>query len=364
MKAIFLIATLVLGTANLLYGQEQELVDQLQIILTQDIAEGQYAGGVMGLTVGEKEIVVAGGLRDLKTKAPFERITLNRIASISKSMTAVAALQLYEKGMLDLDVPIATYLPTYPKDQASRITTRHLLLHASGIGAYASRRETENQQEYPSLAAAATVFQDRPLIDEPGNAEHYTTYGYVVLGMIIESVSKQTYEDYMEEHIWAAAGMENTGVEHLAEAYPNKSSLYHRTKKGKIKLSDVNNLSNRTPGGGIYSTVDDLLKFGNAVLSHRLINQESFAMMMEKPGLPYEGNPYGMGWFLYGEHPDLGQVYGHTGEQTGCSSVLLLLPEQEAVIAVMNNTALTLNHAFGSALKLFPIIKEVNQGQN
>ena len=117
--------------------------------------------------------------------------------------------------------------------------------------------------------------------------------------------------------------MENTGVEHLTEKYENKSSFYRRTKRGKIRLSDTNNLSNRLPGGGIYSTVDDLLRFGMTVLDHRLLNEDTFAMMMEKPGLAYDGNTYGMGWFLYGENPDFGQVYGHGGEQTGCSSVLL-----------------------------------------
>ncbi len=362
MKSFFLIISLFFSSLHSLSAQEITPSKRLQQSLDQGVADGQFAGAVTGLLIGGKEITANAGYRDIETKAPFEKRTLNRIASISKSMTAVAALQLYEQGLLDLDEPIATYLPAYPKQQASRITTRQLLLHSSGIGAYQSGKETESKQQYASLTEAATVFQDRPLVDEPGNAEHYTTYGYVVLGMVIEAVSGQSYEDYMQKHIWTVCGMDNTGVEHLKENYKNKSSLYRRTKRGKIRLSKTNNLSNRVPGGGLYSTVGDLLKFGKAVIDHRLLKEETFAMMMEKPGLAYDGNPYGMGWFLYGENPDLGQVYGHTGEQTGCAAVLLLIPEKDAVVVVMSNTAHALSPVFGIAvLNVFPLVKELSE---
>ncbi len=358
MKTYLSIISLCFGLITLLSAQETAPIDQMQQVLDEGLAEGQYAGCAAGIAVGEETLVSTAGYRDLDSEAPFERVTLNRIASISKSMTAVAALQLYEQGVLDLDEPIATYLPDYPQQHASRITTRHLLLHSSGIGAYESGKEAQSEEEYASLTEAATVFQDRELVDEPGNAEHYSTYGYVVLGMVIEAVSGQTYEDYMEEHVWAVAGMENTGVEHLDDNYENKSSFYHRNKRGKVRSSRTNNLSNRVPGGGIHSTIDDLLKFGRAVLDHRLISESTFAMMMEEPGLAYEGNPYGMGWFLYGNNPTYGQVYGHTGEQTGCSAVLFLLPEQDAVVVMMSNTALGLQHVFGAALQLFPLVQE------
>ncbi|MEL7221607.1 MAG: serine hydrolase domain-containing protein [Bacteroidota bacterium] len=350
-----------IGFAN---AQKFDTQLRIQELLDQRIAKGQFAGGVVGIRVGEQSYTAASGYRDLKSELLFEQHTLNRIASISKSMTAVAALQLYEQGVLDLDEPIQTYLPNYPSRHASRITTRQLLLHSSGIGGYESGKEAQNEQEYTSLTEAATVFQDRDLVDEPGNAEHYSTYNYVVLDMVIEAVSGQSFEDYMEEHIWGAIDMENTGVEHLSESYENKSSVYYRTKKGKVKLSKTNNLTNRIPGGGFYSTVDDLLSFGHSVIHHQLVNESTFEMMMEKPGLPYEGNPYGMGWFLYGENSGgLGQVYGHTGEQTGCSAVLLILPEVDATVVVMTNTALALNDAFGLELELLGVLKEMKQLQ-
>ena len=364
MKSISFLLIFIFSSINLLPGQTIDQTNRLQEILEKDFTDDQFAGCVAGLVVGSNEIIVASGYQDVESKKPFERMTINRIASIAKSMTAIAALQLYEQGKLNLDEPIATYLPAYPKQHADRITTRQLLLHSSGIGAYKSSKETENKKEYTSLTESATIFQDRDLVAIPGTAENYTTYGYVVLGMVIESVSGQSYEEYMKEHIWEAAGMTNTGVEHLNENYENKSSFYRKTKRGKIKLAKTNNLSNRIPGGGLHSTIDDLLKFGKAVINHQLINAETFKMMMKEPGLAYDGNPYGMGWFLYGKNPDLGQVYGHGGGQTGCGAVLFIMPEKNTVIVVMSNTAHTQDHSFGIAIKhMFPIAKELSETQ-
>jgi len=290
MKTLLLLSTLFLCSFNLTLAQQPDPSIELQKSLDQDVADGQFAGVVVGLSVGEKELVVTAGNRDVATETPYERLTLNRIASIAKSMTAVATLKLYEQGKLDLDAPISTYLPNYPKRHATRITT----------------------------------------------------------------------EEYMEEHVWAVAGMDNTGVEHLTDRHENKSSFYKRSKKGKIKLSKTNNLTNRIPGGGILSTADDLLKFGKAILNNTFINEATTKMMWEKPGLAYDGNPYGMGWFLYGKNPKLGEMYGHTGGQTGCSSVLLLAPEKDAVMIVLSNTALTGQHVFGIAVKeLFPIAESI-----
>ncbi len=362
MRSLIIITSLFFYSFGPLIAQVDVLTTELDQILQKDVADGQFCGGTAAILVGDKEVVAVAGYRNMEAKIPFERGTLNRIASIAKSMTAVAALQLYEQGKLDLDLPIETYLPNYPKRHASRITTRQLLLHSSGIGEYKSSKETESTIQYNSLAEAATVFQDRDLVAQPGNAEHYTSYGYVVLGMVIEVVSGQSYEAYMKENIWAPAGMDQTGVERYDQIYENKSALYHRKKRGKIRLSKTNNLSNRIPGGGIYSTVDDLLKFGKAIINHTLIKETTFEMMTAEPGLAYDGNPYGMGWFIYGENPELGEVFGHTGGQTGCTSLLLIAPEKDAVMVVMNNTALTMSHTFGIAIKhLFPMVKQLSE---
>src|SRR5690606_37197076 len=112
-----------------------------------------------------------------------------------------------------------------PMKPEGTITMRHLLNHSAGIEGYASKSEQENMVKYPTLADALAVFKDRPLRSSPGTEFHYTTYGYVVLGAIIEAVSGQNYGDYMQRHIWDKAGMEDTGIERMDSNMPERSRL-------------------------------------------------------------------------------------------------------------------------------------------
>ena len=263
----------------------------------------------------------SNGWKDKKAESPFEVNTKTRIASIAKPMTATAIMQLVERNMIELDAPVQTYLPDFPKKKKDPITIRHLLAHTSGLKGYKNAKEAENQKQYNSLWDATEVFMNRKRSFTPGSEFEYTTYGYVVLGAIIEEVSGLSFENYMQQNIWNIANMANTGVEHIDQELSNKSLLYH-FDKGQAKNRKPNNLSNRTPGGGFYSTVEDIIKFGNAMLRNELINEESFAEMMKIQGVQKKGNPYGFGWFLYGPTPNENVIVGHTGAQTGCSSVL------------------------------------------
>lgn len=328
-------------------------------LLAEAVASEQCVGIAAGFITRDGSYWMDGaGLRDQKNEASFTTRTLTRIASISKSMTAVAVLQLYEQGLLDLDAPIQTYLPDFPKKAAGEITIRHLLQHSSGIDAYRSNRERENKQHYEDLEAAVRIFQDRDLVHRPGTDFHYTTYGYVLLGLIIERVSGLTYPAYMRRHIWQPAGMEYTGVEVAGEQISEKSALYHLRSGKKLKSVTPTDLSDRIPGGGIYSTVSDLLKFGKALLSGQLIQPDTRALMWQDPALKGEGNGYGMGWYLYSDNPALGPVFGHNGAQTGASTFLMLLPEQETAIAVLSNTSGAMQTVSDITVRLLEVVKQ------
>ncbi len=291
------------------------------------------------------------GHSNLAEKIPFTETTLTRTASIAKCMTAIAVMQLVEQGLIDLDAPIQHYLPEFPEKKEGDITTRQLLAHTSGIDAYESAKEAESKIDYPNLKEAINVFQDRDLLFKPGTDFFYTTYGYVVLGRIIEAVSQSSFEEYMQKNIWDKAGMENTGVEKFSATYKNKSSLYHFQKK-KTKAAKKNNLSNRTPGGGFYTTLNDLIKFGNAVIENKLIKEGAFHLMIEKQFEEKEGNPYGFGWFLYGPKPNENVVIGHGGEQTGAATQLMIIPKSKTVVAVLANTSRTWKEVIGLSAEL------------
>jgi CubicO group peptidase (beta-lactamase class C family) len=184
------------------------------------------------------------------------------------------------------------------------------------------------------------VFKDRELHAEPGEQYNYTTYGYVVLGVLIERVSGVSFEEYTKKNIWEKAGMNSTGVEHYGETYENKTQLYSKRRNGKVKhIKKGNNLSNRVPGGGFYSTLEDMLKFGQAVIHNTLIKPETLTMMFENNGLKKEGNPIGLSWFMYGATPTPEKVFGHGGAQTGASSDLFIIPSEQKVIVVLSNTS-------------------------
>lgn len=271
------------------------------------------------------------------SEIPFLPTTLTRIASITKNFTAVAIMQLVEKKRINLDAPIVNYLKNLPEDK-KQVTVRQLLAHTSGIPQYKGEDEIENTIHFKTMQDALEVFIKRPLLFESGTKYFYTTYGYVVLGRIIEEVTSMTYEDYMKINIFDTSDMRNTFIEYAGKEYSNKSCLYHNGNR-KAKQGKQNDLSNRIPGGGYISTVEDLVKFGNALLDGKLVSQEHLDNMLEIQPVEYEGNKYGLGWYLYGPPPNEDLVIGHSGGQTGCTSQLMIVPKTKTVVVVLSNTS-------------------------
>jgi CubicO group peptidase (beta-lactamase class C family) len=333
-------------------SQDADYKSQAQGLFNKSHEEGSYVGASAGFAVdGNIKWTSALGFSNQKTSAAFQTTTLTRIASISKSMTAVAIMQLFEQGKIDLDTPIQKYLPEFPTKKEGAITIRQLLNHSSGIGAYESSKESENQKQYNTFEEAMVIFKNRDLIAIPGTVFNYTTYGYVVLGAIIERVSGLSYETYMKQNIWDKAGMTTT----TTIANNQLTEVYHKNSRGKIKQEEPTNLSDRIPGGGVYSNITDLLKFGMAILNHTLLRESTFQMMIEDSGLKNEGNGYGLGWYLYGMNPNHGNVVGHNGAQIGASAWLMLLPAENAVVAVLANTSGALDATFKLTVSLFNI---------
>jgi len=341
---------------NCLLAQVSNFEKEAQTLLQEAIEENQTIGIAAGFsTNGELLWQDAKGLRDAEKSIPFSPSTKTRIASITKPMTAIAILQLYERGQLHLDTPIQTYLTSFPTKKEGNITIRQLLQHTAGIGGYKNVREQENTSYYATIEEAVNIFKDRPLVSTPGQQFNYSTYGYVILGLILEKISGMSYQTYMQANIWDKCEMNNTGVEDSKHQVLEKSRVYHKNSKGKIVAAEQTDLSDRIPGGGVYSTVEDLLKFGDAVISNELIKESTFSEMISNPNLKAEGNGYGMGWYLYGENPNYGNVIGHNGSQTGASTFLMLLPEVKTTIIVLSNTSGAMQAISTITVKLFDI---------
>lgn len=355
MKLKIVIVTLLLLFQYSGFGQESEarFVDgkTADRLLEKAVEKREVTGIAAGLSIdGELRWVNGSGYRHAAQEEAFGAQTLTRIASLVKPMTAIAIMQLYEHGKIDLDVPIQQYLPDFPVKKEGDITIRHLLTHTSGTGSYASEKERNNTVHYETLSDAIAVFKDRKLLSAPGTAYHYTSYGYVVLGLVIERVSGMSYEAYMKQHIWDKAGMSHTGVETAGKEEKGKSLLYRKARNGNPVNLPPTDLSDRVPGGGVYSCVTDMIRFGNAVLNHTLIKESTLGLMLKDPGVK-KGSDYGLGWTLYGNDEKHGSVFGHTGSQSGASAHLLLLPEPKITVVVLSNTSdamKTVNHIAGA----------------
>ena len=237
---------------------------QAQAVLQAPVERGALVGVSAALSRdGELRWEGGAGFRDRDVGLPAEADMVHRIASITKSMTAVAVMQLVEKNRVNLDAPLQTYIPEFPVSDKGTIQIRHLLTHTSGIRHY---RVKENRPftHYASLDDAIKLFWGRPLAAAPGERFVYTTYGYTTLGVVIERASGQSYEDYMAEQVWALAGMTHTGLEIHGQEGPNRSKLYRKNRAGEIEDDDLTDLSVKVPGGGLVSTAGELVRFGNA----------------------------------------------------------------------------------------------------
>ena len=335
MKNRLFLILLLFGLSIQLFAQDKFNPDQNLIEL---VGEKENIGITAGYSVnGNTKWSNSAGYICLKSKTPFSTTTLTRIASISKNFTAVAVMQLVEQNLISLDAPIQNYLPDLPKDK-KQITVRQLLAHTAGISQYKDKKEIENTIHYESLNDAMKVFIQRPLLFEPGTKYFYTTYGFVVLGRILEAVSGLNYQEYMKKNIFDKAGMNNTDIENFNEQYLGKSCLYHNGGR-KAKEGKQNDLSNRIPSGGYYSTLEDLIRFGNSLLDEKLIKMSTLDTMLQIQPVEYDGNKYGLGWFLYGPPPNDNLVIGHSGGQTGCTSQLMIVPKTKTVVVVLSNTS-------------------------
>jgi CubicO group peptidase (beta-lactamase class C family) len=291
---------------------------------------------IPGLTIGfykDDYVWVKGfGYADLENKVPAKPESAYRLASITKTFTSVAILQLVEKGKIKLDAEIQTYVPYYQKQQWP-VTVRQLLAHTGG-GQYGSGLGPE----YVSTRDVVGRISKNPLRYEPDTKYQYTTSGYNLLGAAIEEVSGKSFGDYLREHIFLPMGMNDTRMNSERDLIPNRVRTYERTKDG-IKVAQFVDVSTRFGGGGLVGTIPDLLKWARAVDSGKVLSKESLDTMYSHHTLKngrYAAHDYVLGWWnmaLNGEW-----VPWHGGEQIGTSTLLFRFPAKNMAIAFAVNT--------------------------
>lgn len=332
------------------YAQDRPyaLADKVDAAIQAEIDRQQLVGlAAVIIDGGEIAWAKGYGYADREKKVDVDpAATQFRWASISKPITAIAALQLAEQGRLDLDADVRSYVPEFP-DKGAKITARNLLSHQGGIVHYSNGKVVRTEKQYDTphpfadVVVALDTFKDSPLVNAPGERFSYTTHGYILLSAVVERAGKERYADQVQARIARPLGMADFRPDYQWEEIPGRAVGYGR-KDGVIERrpdSEDDDVSWKLGGGGFTSPATDLARFGIGLLRHKLVSEETERLMwtVNKPANPEGAKPYGLGFFVI-DGPDGTKRVGHDGSQSKARTCLMLDPAGQRGIALMTSS--------------------------
>ncbi|HKO45551.1 MAG TPA: serine hydrolase domain-containing protein [Pyrinomonadaceae bacterium] len=316
---------------------ESELIAALRKSLDEAAAGDRFSGAALVAKNGKTVFAQAYGLADREKKTPNTLKTRFRIGSMNKMFTAVATLQLAQRGKLDLKAPFGNYLTDYPnKDVASKVTIEQLLSHMGGTGDIFGPEYEKNRLELKTLNDYVKLYGNRAVAYEPGSRWAYSNYGFLLLGVLVEKVSGQSYYDYVRDNIFKPAGMTATGSEPEDQLVADRSMGYTRFGGNGLQPNTDTLPYRGTSAGGGYSTVEDLLKFATALQTHKLLNAQYTEMLTTGKVDTPMGSKYAYGFMDAMVNGT--RCFGHGGGAPGMNGELKICPGPGYVIAVLANT--------------------------
>jgi D-alanyl-D-alanine carboxypeptidase len=317
---------------------EQDALAALKTNVERSVAADRFAGAVAIGKHGRSLFSAAYGQADREKAIANTLDTKFRIGSMNKMFTAVATLQLVQAGKIKLTDTLGTYLTDYGnKDVASKVTIHHLLTHTGGTGDIFGPQFTAHRTELRTLTDYVTLYGTRALEFEPGSRWAYSNYGFMLLGVVIERVSGKSYYDDLRERIFVPTGMTATDSEPEDTAVPNRSVGYTKMGGSPSWRPNTDSLPYRgTSAGGGYSTVGDLLRFADALLTHKLLDAKHTELL-------YTGKvdtPRGSAKYAYGFQDQVdgdARWVGHGGGAPGMNGELIIYPRSGYAVAVLAN---------------------------
>lgn len=274
------------------------------------------------------------GLADVENRVPATGNTVYRLASISKTITGVAAMILKEQGKLDLDAPVRTYVPGLP-DHYAAVTTRQVLGHIGGVRHY-KPGEASSNRPYRDVKDTLAQFVADPLVAAPGERYEYSTFGFNVAGAAIQGAAGVPYEDFVRRAIFEPVGMRRIRPDDPFAIVPNRAQGYTLDGAGELRNSEQVNVTNKVPGGGFCSTAADLTRFAAALMRGDLLKPASLTeMWTSQKTNDGKETGYGIGWGVQ-RREGLFRV-SHAGGQSRVATYLALWPDRKTAVAIMTN---------------------------
>lgn len=348
---IFHLLGIVLFVLPLLSNAQVEtpLDSLLQNRLDSAIKNEFWRQDIIGMSVG---VIYGGriaylgayGYSDRETASPVVLDSEFRWASMAKSLTAISALKLEEQGLLKLEDPVRIFVPVW-RDTTVRI--RHLLANRSGIGHYDELDRVFPQWKknlrdfYPedstwSADKAVRIFKDAPLIFYPDSSYKYSTFGFVLAGVVLENVGKSNvglgYLSMVDEYVARPLGLTSLKPDYLWGNNPKEVKGYYRDRIGDIRLRTDDDVSWKIPGGGYQSNIIDLSKYVKSLMFRDLLQPGSY----EKLWTRQAEWDYGLGFEVKGEGESL--CIAHSGSQNKTRTVFVCYPNMGIGVAVMCNS--------------------------
>ena len=307
----------------------QDVVMRAEEYLAAHERVNHFMGSVLIARDGEPIFRRSYGLANVEHDVPNRAETKFRLGSLTKQFTAAAVLLLQERGLLDVRDPIGKHIEDAPHSWED-VSIHNLLTHTSGIPSFTSFPDYEGTWMIPSRPEKTMLrFRDKPLEFRPGKKLSYSNSGYILLAVIIENASGMRYEEFLEKNIFAPLGMNDSGHDSFAAILKHRATGYVEGEGG-LEHAPYHDMTIPIGGGDLYSTVDDLLKWDQALYTDRLLSDKS-----RKAMFTVHKSDYGYGWGvgkMFGR-----RIHSHGGGINGFVSQIIRFPEDKATVIVLCN---------------------------
>lgn len=311
-------------------------IEQSRQLIQKAMRDDHFPGMAVAVSIKGELIWSEGfGASDMKKATVVDPAKSKfRIGSVSKPITAVGLAKLYEEKKVDLDAPIQTYIPEFPKKEYE-ISLRQLAGHLAGIRHYKGF-EFMSRIKYETVTAGLDIFKDDPLLFEPGTKYSYSSYGWNLISAAMEKASGIAFLDYIDQTVFRTLKMTNSCADHADQNIPDRVKFYVLSNDKIVEAAYVDN-SYKWAGGGFLSSAEDLIRFGNAQLTNELLQPETIELF-KTPQQTSDGKTtnYGMGWRA-GEDKKERPWFGHSGGSVGGTTFLIIYPDTEMVVVGMVN---------------------------
>ncbi len=313
-----------------------EAFAELDARIHAHLEENNIPGGLVAVaSKGEMVHLKTYGMANVELSVPVSQDTVFEIGSVSKQFVSAAAMLLVQKGQLNLDDAIHTYLPTLPSEWLG-VTVRQLLTHTSGIPDYEEIRSYDVYRFRLTPEEVIRIAHSRPMDFAPGTGWYYSNTGYFLLSMLVERIEGRPLGQVLESRIFGPLAMTQTRLADPEAIIPNRASGYWVNKAGELINRMPTETSSTLGAGGLLSSARDLAKWDHALYGDDLLSAESKKTMWTSTPLPDgEDVGYGFGWNVR-DYEGL-RSQSHSGQVAGFVTSFSRFPEQEISVIVFLN---------------------------